>query len=177
MEVKSVFSSDSDVLAVEVTDNRKCPEPIRVTLRVLRFASQYDKGKRPYQYPGTLNDDAISIVRTLEHKALSKLSVLEDCTILTQEFTERDFYCKSAVAISIFGRKSKIKRANEMEYTITAEPKNGTFMILISSASKFDETTVLSKAPVMLSKLLHQKVFESLLNPTRSVERIWNDGS
>ena len=178
MDIRAFISSDRDVLAVEVTDNRKCPEPVRVTLRVLRFASQYDKGKRPYQYPGSLSDDAISIVRTLEHKAVSKLSVREDCTLLTQEFMERNFYCKSAVAVSVAGRRSKIKRANEMEYTITAEPGNGTFVILISSAASFDKNNNIEKDTCDTIRNAALDGFDHMLERNRNWwNGFWNNGS
>lgn len=178
LSVRAFINSESDVLAVEVTDNRKFPEPIRVTLRVLRFESQYDKGKRPYQYAGGLNDDAVSIVRKLEHRAFSKLSIQENCALLMQEFTERDFYCKSVVAVSISGRKNKIKRANEMEYTITAEPGNGTFTILISSAASFDRNNNTERITCDIIKSAAAEGFESILESNKKWwNGFWNDGS
>lgn len=178
IEVKAFICRDSDVLAIEVTDNRKKPTPIRTTLRVLRFDSQYDKGKRPYQYPGGLNDDAVSIVRTLEHKAVSKLLALDGCTVLTQEFTEKNFYCKSAVAVSVAGRASKIKRDNETEYSISAEPGNGTFTILISSAATFNKSNKLEQETVQLAKSAAGEGFPHLLETHKKWwNGFWNDGS
>ena len=97
---------------------------------------------------------------------------------MTQEFTVSDCYCKSAVAILIFGRKSKIKRANDMEYTITAEPKNGTFMILISSAASFDETNSIEQSACNVIKTAASEGFESLLESNKKWwNGFWNDGS
>ena len=74
-----------------------------------------------------------------------------DSILLTQEFIENDFYCKSAVAVSVAGRNCKIKRDNEMQYSIAAEPGQGSFQILISSAATFQKETDVEKDAVRLN--------------------------
>ena len=176
--VRTLACNDRDILAVEITDHRKQPVPIRVTLRVLRYDSQYDKGRRPYRYPGGFDDDVVSVVRTNNHLAVSTLSVAEGCAVLTQEFTEGDFCCKSAVAVSVVGRNSRISRDNEMEYSISAEPCNGSFLILVSSAAGIGGTTSPQNEALGLIGAGASAGFAPMLESNRKWwNGFWNNGS
>lgn len=58
---------------------------------------------------------------------------------INPEIFWKNFYYKSTVAVSVAGRNSKIKRNNEMEYTIAAEPGGDSFLFLISSTATFQK--------------------------------------
>jgi len=94
-----------DVMAIKVTDRRKKPTAINANLRMLRHIAK--------SFPGQSQEYRIrqsSVVKTKHHTATSKLRIQNGRIILTQEFEEGDYYCSSAVAIGIVGRKSKAKR-------------------------------------------------------------------
>ena len=78
-------------MAVRVTDERQSPAAIKVSLRMLRPAT----------------------VQRRSHTATSKLLCRDGRIVLTQQFTEGDYYCGSAVAVHVLGRRSKTKQANE----------------------------------------------------------------
>jgi len=105
-----------DVIALEITDTREQPLPIRTSLRMLRPP----------------------VVHTRSHLARSELHRRDGHIILTQEFTEGDYYCSSALAIAVVGRESRTRAVNEQELRLSAAPAKGTFTILIGSAATFD---------------------------------------
>ena len=102
-------------MAIKVTDERQSPAAIRVSLRMLRPAT----------------------VRRRSHTATSKFICSEGRIVLAQQFVEGDYYCGSAVAVGILGRRSKTKQANEQELQLVAEPGRGSFTILMASAASF----------------------------------------
>ena len=126
-----------DVMAIEITDRRKQPTAINTNLRMLRHLAK--------SFPGQSAEYRIrqnSVVKTKNHTATSKLHIRQSRgaprIILTQQFEEGDYYCSSAVAIGILGRKSKAKLANVTEARLAAQPGKGSFTILIASAASFD---------------------------------------
>jgi hypothetical protein len=108
--------NEQDVMAVEVSDNREHPAPITAVLRMLRAPE----------------------VKTAAHTAVSKIESRDGKIVLTQKFTEADYYCGSAVAVGIVGRKTEVRTANEREIPLTAEAASGSFTVLIASAASFD---------------------------------------
>ncbi len=107
---------DSDVMAIRVTDQREWRTPIRVNLRMLRS---------PF-------------VRNLSQTATSKLDTRDGRIVLTQAFAEDQYYCGSAVAVSVARRETELRRANAEELQLIAKPGRGSFTIFISSAAGFD---------------------------------------
>jgi len=105
-----------DVMVIDINDQREQAVTINTNLRMLRSAA----------------------VKTKNHTATSKLGIRDGRIILTQEFTEGEYYCSSAVVIGILGREVKAKLANETEVRLAAEPGKGSFTILIASAASFD---------------------------------------
>ena len=103
---------EKDVIALEITDNRPQPGTISVNLRMLRPP----------------------VVRTASHTARSRLDSRDDKILLTQEFTEADFVCTSALAVTVLGRDAQVRPATDMEYRLVTRPGNGTFTVLISTA-------------------------------------------
>ena len=108
--------NEQDVMAIEIDDQREDSVPICIHLRMLRP----------------------SVVHTKNHTATSNLHIRNSRVILSQEFKEGDYYCSSAVAIGVLGRKGIARLANENEVRLCAEPGKGSFTILIASAASFD---------------------------------------
>ena len=108
-----------DVMAVQVK------APVQVNLRMLRADSKYFGG----QLENMVRDHVVT-VQTRNHTAASRLEVRGECIVLTQEFREGDYCCKSAVAIG----KGKGRILNETEVRLEVQP--GT--VLIASAATFD---------------------------------------
>ncbi len=123
-----------DVIAIEITDKRKNPEPININLRMLRYMNEVIPGQN---YELTKNHE--SVVQTAEHTATSRLLINEGRIILTQKFRENNFYDASAVAVCVKGRKSKARFLDGSTVQLSVAPAKGTFTILVSSAASFDK--------------------------------------
>ena len=122
-----------DVMAVEIDDRRSLPEPIKVNLRMLRYAAQYFG-----QELETMTANHSMAVQTRSHRATSQLLIKGNRIILTQEFQEGDYLNRTAVVIGITGRKVKPKFASDTELRLTAWPGRGPIVVLIASAASFD---------------------------------------
>src|SRR5262249_22787867 len=121
-----------DVIAIEVDDERRQPAAVNVDLRMLRYAIQRHTGLN-YQL---VTNHAV-MVQTAEHFATSKLDIRDGRILLTQQFSEHQFYDSSAVAISVIGRKSKARYLDDAVVQLSAAPGRGKFTILIASAASF----------------------------------------
>jgi hypothetical protein len=108
--------NEQDAMAFEVSDGREQPVPITAALRMLRAPE----------------------VKTGAHLAMSRIEGRDGKILLTQRFTEADYYCGSAVAIGIVGRQTEVRTANEGEIQLVAEAGSGSFTILVASAASFD---------------------------------------
>ncbi|HEV2331167.1 MAG TPA: hypothetical protein VGY56_20485, partial [Verrucomicrobiae bacterium] len=122
-----------DVMAVEIDDRRRKPEPVSVDLQMLRYQIQRVTGGN-YE----LATNHADLFQTAEQTALSKLDIRDGRIFLTQKFRENKFNDSSAVGISIIGRKSKAIYLNGSTVQLSAAPGRGKFTILISSAATFD---------------------------------------
>ena len=107
---------EQDVMALRISDRRGQLAAIRINLRMLRPA----------------------VVKRRSHSATSRLAYRDDRIILTQKFTEADYYCGSAVTVGVVGRNTKVKLSNDQELRLVAEQGNGSFTIFIASAASFD---------------------------------------
>lgn len=116
VEAKLLVWHEQDVMAIKVSDQRENPAPISVNLRMLRPA----------------------VVKRRSHSATSKLQILDDRIMLTQKFTEGDYYCGSAVTVDVLGRNTQVRLLNDQELRLVAEPGSGSFTIFIASAACFD---------------------------------------
>ena len=105
-----------DVLVIEVSDRRPQPAVIHSNLRMLR----------------------LPVVRTKNHTATSRLEARDGRIVLTQAFTEGEYYCGSVVAVGVLGRDAQARIVNEMEVRLAAAPGPGSFTILVASAASFD---------------------------------------
>ncbi len=122
-----------DVMAIEIEDRRKHSEPVNIDLRMLRYALQYFSGMN-----WQMTSNHAVIVKTANHYATSQLHIRDGAILLTQRFSENQFFDSSAIAIAVLGRESKPRFLNESTVQLSAAPGVGKFTILISSAATFD---------------------------------------
>jgi len=117
--VEAVAWPEQDVIAIHTQT------PASVNLRMLRVENKYYGG----QLENMVRDHVVT-VQTRSHTAASRLEIRGDCIVLTQEFREGDYCCKSAVAIG----EGKPRIPNETEIRLEAPPG----LLLIASAATFD---------------------------------------
>ncbi|HEY1789583.1 MAG TPA: DUF5703 domain-containing protein [Verrucomicrobiae bacterium] len=156
-----------DVMAVEIDDRRKRPEPIDIDLEMLRYQIQRVTGHN-YQ----LATNHADLFQTAEQTALSTLDIRDGRIFLTQEFHENTFYDTSAVGVSIIGRKSKAIYLNGSTVQLSAAPGRGTFTILISSAASFDPREDAAALAAEELQSAESKRFSGLQNETTAW---WHD--
>lgn len=172
LDARVVAWPKADVMAVAVSDRRKTPEALVVSLRMLRYASQYFGGQLE-----NLIRDRIVMVQTRSHTAASQLHVRGSRIVLTQEFREGSFCCKSAVAIGIAGREAKPQFANETEVRLTAAPSSGESAIFIASAATFDPKEDVAAAALAHLEAAAAKGFNAVAADTaRWWHEFWSRG-
>src|SRR5262249_126854 len=103
-----VASNAADVIAIEIDDRRKTPEPISIDLRMLRYATKYFNGMN-----WQLTANHAVVYQTANHAATSQLHIRDGAILLTQRFVEKDFFDSSAIAIAVVGRESRSRFLNE----------------------------------------------------------------
>jgi Glycosyl hydrolase family 95 catalytic domain/Glycoside hydrolase family 95, C-terminal domain len=150
VNVQVLAWNERDVIALEVSDERKEPYAISTHLRMLRPA----------------------LSKRRSHTAASKLDSRDGRIILTQQFTEDDYYCGSAVAVGVFGRDARIKQVNDQELQLVAEPGNGRFTILIASAASFERKQDVAASALAQLDAAAAKGYVGLLE---SNKRWWRD--
>jgi hypothetical protein len=121
-----------DVMALEVEDRRPRPQPIGVSLRMLRFASPHSGSDHEKQVAERAN-----VVRTFDHTATSRVWAQGETIALTQEFQEAAHWNASAVAARVVGRSARPQFPHESEVRLSVPAARGTFWILVGSASSF----------------------------------------
>jgi hypothetical protein len=120
VEVRIVAWPARDCIVVEIGGDRR----VDASLRVLRFESKYVGGKQEAQERAH-----ITVATTRNHTATSQLTIQGSRIVLTQDFREGGFCCKSAVALG----SGKPRFANEVELRLSASS-----IVLIGSAASFD---------------------------------------
>ncbi len=133
IKTKTFVWNDEDVMAIKVVDSRIFQTPAVVNLHALRPL----------------------IVQRGKHKAISKMEIIGDKIVLTQEFTENQYFCKSAVAIAIPDTKTRAWISKDTELKLSTITGTRNYTVLISSAATFDRNTdVVTKA---ITQLDHAK--------------------
>jgi hypothetical protein len=118
-----------DIMAVQV----ETAQGATALLRMLRYDTKYFGAQlEPFAR------DHIQRLQTRNHTADSQLSLHGERIVLTQDFREDDYCCKSAVAVGIAGRGAKARIANDTSVSLSAQPGTGAFTILIATAATFD---------------------------------------
>lgn len=131
VRVRALTWMDQAVMALEVTDERAQTASMSVNLRMLRFVWT--------RATGSSRNPLVSTVRTQSHTATSRLEERDGRLILTQKFEESPYYCSSAVAVSVVGRRTQVRQTREDEMSLAVEPGQGAFTVFISSAATFEE--------------------------------------
>ncbi|MBL7113291.1 MAG: glycoside hydrolase [Bacteroidales bacterium] len=164
---------EEDVIALKIEELRESPPAINARLRMFRPSEVYQKS----------------------HKAISSLILVCDYIVLKQVFSEGDYYCSSAAAVAVIGRKS-IPRVNnpsggkvqvvsydwwrtpglgqetESQISLAIEPGKGTFEIMAASAASFDpEVDVVEEAIAKLERA-SDLGFDDMLDENRDW---WSD--
>lgn len=173
--VKSSFFAceGTDVLAFRITDQRSCFDGINIKLKMLRDAE----------------------VRSKSHLAVSRFVILEDIMVLVQEFSEKDYFCTSAVAVQVKGRAGRIRcnnesggrkpgiadrepillgQENEREIRLCLEPGPGEFEVFVSSCSSFSRGDDVAKRAADMVRRSADKGYEKLKEEQAQVwEKYW----
>lgn len=142
--------NEKDVMAIEVDDQREKPVTININLRMLR----------------------LPVVHTKNHTAISKVGTQDGNIFLTQEFSEAEYFCGSAVVIGISGREGKAKQVSDTEIRLSAKPGKGKFTIFIASAASFNPDKDLI---AVASAELAEATSEGFDGITDSNEKWWSD--
>ena len=135
-----------DVIAIQVTDTRKNPGTISVTLRMLRPP----------------------LVRTANHIATSKVESGARRIVLTQNFEEGDYFCGSAIAISVLGRDATVRPQNAQEIRLVLPPGAGRFTVFIASAAGFKPDEKLTASAFAQLDEAEREGFAGLLQSNRN---------
>ena len=146
VEIRALAWHEQDVMALEVTDRRREPGAIRLSLRMLRPAT----------------------VRTMSHVARSGLDSRDGGLILTQAFEEDKYYCGSAVAAGVVGREAQLRRTRDDEVSLLLKPGQGSFTVLVSSAASFDREERLGDRALAQLDAAAARGFAGLFNSNRT---------
>lgn len=145
INTKTLVWNEEDVMAVRVVDTRGIQTPAIVNLHALRPM----------------------IVQRARHKAITKLEIIGDKIVLTQEFSENEYYCKSAVAITIPDNKTRAYIARDTEVKLSTTTGAKEYTVLISSAASFDKKV--DVVALAVKKLEHaaSKGFDAMLTSNK----------
>jgi hypothetical protein len=116
VRVRCFVSAVTDVLVLEVDDQRPNPPPLRVTLWMWRPPD----------------------VMTGDHKARYRFRNGNGRVIVVQEFDQRDHHCASGVAVEVVGRDVQADPPIERARTLTVPGRQGKTTILVASAASWD---------------------------------------
>lgn len=156
-----------DVIAIAADDTREAPQPIQVALRMLRYKTTYFGGQLE-----TFALDHVNTIQNRSHTAASQLHVRGDRILLSQDFREGEYCCKSAVAVGVVGRAVKPAFSNETEVRLTAAAGRGSFTILIATAASFDRSDDVAAAALRQMEEAVSKGFTAMAADTRDW---WHD--
>lgn len=139
MTVEAFAAANHDVIVLRIHDKRRGNhEPVRLRLRMLRPPR----------------------VKTYEHLAESFLSWEKDLLQLRQRFTEGDFYCGSAVAVSANPAGQSVTIEDDRAYI--SIPAGADFTVYIASSAAFDPARDLKAVNVSIMEDIKAKGFEQL---------------
>jgi hypothetical protein len=133
----------NDVIAIEIADDREKPEVMRGLLRMLR---------QP-------------VVRKSGHSATSELREENGSVVLTQEFKEGRFVCRTAVAVSFGGPEPAIGRENDQLMHLSAPAARRT-TLYVASAATFDPGQDVAATALKLAAGAKTAGFEKLARET-----------
>jgi hypothetical protein len=111
--------AENNVMAVRITSDEKIPTTFVIKLRTLRPL----------------------LVSKGDHNAISALKIEKNQLVLTQKFTEKNYYCGSSLSIvsSDENAKAEISNKEEIRFVIPPDSKTATFFIASSASFNPDE--------------------------------------
>lgn len=146
VEAKVLTWHEQDVMAIQIKDNRKNLAPIFTNLRMLRL---------PVSKKG-------------DHSAISKINIIDDKIVLTQEFREDNYYCGTALVIDITGRQGKAELTNKSTVRLSALPGNdAAFSVFIASAASFNPKEDIVASAMKKLEAAQSQGFESLFQSNK----------
>ena len=122
LRVRCFMFAMSDVLVLEVDDQRSEPHPVRLTVSMWRAPE----------------------VKTGDHVARYTFSAPLDAVCVIQQFDEGDYHCTSAVAALVVGGKTQIEGSDDRKRTIIAPARKGRSTIFVSSAASWSSQVALN---------------------------------
>lgn len=150
VNIRCFISSLSDVLVLEVDDLRVEPLPLRVTLSMWRGPE----------------------VITGKHSARYEFQDVADTLAVVQKFREKDYYCASAVAVQVVGRRGnltgilgsqlKIADKDAQSQTVIIPAKKGKSLVLIASAATWTPQLDVGEAAIQLLKNAADRSYDVL---------------
>ncbi|QEC45575.1 glycosyl hydrolase family 95 catalytic domain-containing protein [Pseudobacter ginsenosidimutans] len=144
VDASILTSAVSDVMSVSVKDNRKIKLPVQVVLSSLRKPD----------------------MRRGNHRALSKAYVQGDYIVLTQQFTEDQYYCASAVAIQADAHAKAVQdEQGVVRLLLRGSARN---RVLIATAASFDSTEDIAAKAIQILKQARTISNETLLREHRA---------
>lgn len=151
VEAKVLAWHEQDVMAIQVHDSRKNLAPVFTNLRMLR----------------------LPVAKKGNHSAISKIKIIGDKIVLTQEFREDDYYCGSAVVIGITGGKGNAELTNESTVRLSTLPENDNeFSIFIASAASFNPEEDIVASAMKKLEAAQSSGFEGLF---KSNQKWWHE--
>jgi hypothetical protein len=163
VKTRSLAWTDGDVIATEVDDHRSDPSVINIDLRMLRYAQNFTVKPSP----SPIGPHGAEI-RTADHVAISRLDIRDGKILLTQEFTEGNFYSASAVAIGVVGRETKPSYYNELTVRLSAEARRGKVLILAAATVSYDRRENVGDLALKQLEAAQGKSFDDLLQDNRN---------
>jgi len=115
VRARCFVSSESEVLVLEVDDQRPEPQPVRVALSMWREPE----------------------VKIGDHVARYRFAGSGGAVLILQEFEEGDYHCSSAVVARVVGSGAQIGVSGARTRTIAAPATKGSTTIIISSAASW----------------------------------------
>jgi len=134
------FVSSNDVLVLEIDDRRSDPQPLRVDVSMWR---------------------APTVVHGA-HKAAYEFQTEPETVLLSQQFTDTDYYNGSSVVVRAAGASGVVQTPNSGRITIPAA--KGKRLIQIASAASWDPSINLSTAAKANLAANAGKPYEALRN-------------
>ena len=150
VRVRCFVSAVSDVLSLEIDDRRPEPQPVRLTVSMLRDPE----------------------VVTGDHAARSEFVESPDSVVVVQGFHEKDYHCVSAVAAGLVGDGAEIEVTGEKARTIVAQARKGKRTVLISSAASWTPGADVGRTAAELLGRAGERTYDDLLGEHT---RWWHD--
>ncbi len=126
VKIYVIADVNSNTVLIRVTDHRKNPEKIRITLNMMR---------KPEVRRGLFS--AISKIGTGDNGCVTLRQTFEETC--STEIKENDFYCQTAVAVSAEGRRHETVAYEENAVIILPE-ENGDFILKVCGETSMDKS-------------------------------------